>query len=248
MTKEQEKVIGAIQEKFLPVLQRTFGENLHSVVLYGSVVSDRYTDRVSDANVLILLSISDPAAVARLGSTSWRVIRRYRINPLLLTTEEFENSADVFPMEYLDMKMKRQVIFGEDAVEGLSVTAANLRHQVEEQLRGSIAAFRRALLASRGKPRVMRRYLHDLFGSQHALYRGMLRLKGVDEPSHSPEKMIAEVGARFTVETAPLVDWLKLRGGEKLDAQDIATRSLSLLVELSRIVDRMETATGGADG
>jgi len=50
-------------------LVQTLGENLHSCILYGSVVRGEMVDKVSDINLLIVLTESTPAAHSAIADT-----------------------------------------------------------------------------------------------------------------------------------------------------------------------------------
>ena len=244
MEKEQIRLLSQFETAFIPLLEKEFGENLVSVTLYGSAVKGHFTSGESDLNALIVLKNADPQAVSALGRSASRIMKKNRINPLLLTEEEFLGSADVFPMEYLDIRESRRVMHGVDLTERLDITQGNLRHQAEEQLRGSVASLRRALLETRGKERPMKRFLDAWFGSQNALFRGLLRLKQHDPIPHDPIEAIKTLEEAYSFNSAPLQAAVRLRSGEKLSATQTAMDILGSLVELEGRVDAM----GGKDG
>jgi hypothetical protein len=240
MTKEQDRILGNVESIFLPHLTRIFEANLAVAMLYGSAVKGTFTDGMSDVNILVLLQKADPASVIQLGKKARSCMRKNRINPLLLTEEEYLASADVFPLEYLDIADSRKVIHGDDPTKKLDITRANLRHQVEAQLRGTIADLRRALLASSGRERLLRRHLKEWFGSQNALLRGLLRLGGGTAIPADVEVVAQMLGDQYGIDAAVIVELSRIRSGEKLDAAGAVERSLSYLTELARNIDSME--------
>ena len=241
MTNEQTKILKNVEEIFLPLVREAFAENLLSVTLYGSAVKGRFVDGLSDVNTLIVLTAADPAALSEFGKRAVRTMKKNRVNPMILTEREYLRSADVFPMEYLDIQTSRKVIYGDDLTERLEITKDNLRHQVEEQLRGSVAALRRAMLGVKGKAAPMKRILRGWFGSQSALFRGLLRLSGVDELPADPTESIALLGRTYSVNVSGLESAARLRAGEKIDPTAAAGELLTCLTELSGKVDEMDT-------
>ena len=241
MTKEQTRILSVVETVFVPLIRDTFGDKLQSVILYGSAVKGRFVDKASDVNALILISEDDPDALTILGKKAARIMWKNRISPLILTAAEFINSADVFPMEYMDIRSSRKVVFGSDVTEELEITKANLRHQVEEQLRGSITSLRGALLHSRGKAWDLKQFLKGWFGAQNALFRGLLRLKGAEEVPSEPEKIAVDLGEAFSVDSKALSQAIRIRHGEKLDASVAAKGLLLLLTNLVKSVDSMES-------
>ena len=242
MTQEQTKILERFEGSFLPKVQEIFGENLVSVTIYGSAVKGRWSDGVSDVNSLIILKHADPAAVIELGSNAGRIMKKNRINPLLLTEEEYLGSADVFPMEYLDITASRKVVYGEDLTERLDITSANLRHQIEEQLRGSVASLRRALLEIKRSDRRMKRILTGWFGSQYALFRSLLRLHSTSEIPADPGEIIPLLAKTYSIDPAPLQAIVGLRSGDGGKGMDVAKEILGCFVELTRKVDSMDSS------
>ena len=230
----------AFIKAFLEILKDCFGENLRSVMLYGSYVSGSFVKGVSDINVLIITGEPDSGQLANFGKTAGRFMRRRRITPLVLTRAEFNNSADVFPMEYFDIKEQNRVIFGDDETESLSLTKKNLRHQAEDRLRGELSSLRQLVIASGGKKRVLRRYLSLWAGSVHSVFRAMLRLKKAGTVPSGREEILAGIGEVFGVDTAPFSELSSLRGGSKLDPSSVSSRILESLAELIRAVDTIK--------
>jgi predicted nucleotidyltransferase len=239
VTNEQTKILDKVENDFLPLVKEIFSEKLTSVILYGSAVKGRFTDGISDVNVLILISEVSPNEIVSLGKKAARLIWKNRITPLIITVNEFVNSADVFPMEYFDIRNSRKVIYGSDITEELEITKDNLRHQVEEQLRGSITTLRGILLHGRGRASATKRFLKGWFGAQNALFRGLLRLQGEEEIPSDPSEIARKLASAFDLATDPLLDVVRLRNGEKLDPNATAKGLLLLLTKLAANVDSM---------
>jgi predicted nucleotidyltransferase len=154
-------IYAVIENTFLEMLKTIFGKNLVMASIYGSSVSGNFVEGVSDVNILILLDKPDAGQLETFGRDVYRTMRRYKITPLILSKTEFMNSADVFPMEYLDIMDRKKILFGEDITEQLSLSLKNLRHQLEDRLRGAVASLRQAVVASRGKERILRKWLKN---------------------------------------------------------------------------------------
>ncbi len=241
MNKEIETIINDLQEFFVPTVQELFGDDLHSVIMYGSAAKGTYVSGVSDVNLLMLASNTHPAEIMQLGNRAKKQIKKHRLSLQFLTVAEFENSADVFPMEYLDIKNSHILVWGTNAVEEIEIKNTNLRHQVEERLRGSVHALRQALFASQGKAKLLSEVLKDWFGSQTALFRALLRLAEAPTVPENPRELVDSVGATFKIEPSDLYPLLKLRDGDKQgNASEIAVQTLQFLTQLVRKVDAMD--------
>jgi predicted nucleotidyltransferase len=238
----QEVLKRGVETSFLGVLRECFGDNLVSVMIYGSYAGTDFVPRVSDVNILVLLEKPDASQVMALGVRAHRVMRRFRITPLILTRTEFRNSADVFPMEYKDIAERNRVLFGEDETKSLTLKKNNLRHQLEERLRGSVASLRQVLVASRGRKRILRHDVKVLYGSLKAIFKGLLRLRGVTEIPADGREVIAHLAATFSVKEEPFLRLHELRRGGKQNIIQAAEKVLAALQELVSLTDKMTFA------
>jgi len=166
-------------------------------------------------------------------------MRKYKITPLILSKTEFVNSADVFPMEYLDMMDRNKILFGKDITAKLTLSLKNLRHQVEDRLRGAVASLRQAVVASRGKERILRKWLKNWYGSMGALFRGVLRLKGVKKIPVDAEEAVRMIQKELKIDIDPFLRLIALRRGEKLHTGELLGDLLSSLRNLIAAVDTM---------
>jgi predicted nucleotidyltransferase len=229
-----------IEEDFLRLLKEGFGDNLVSVCIYGSYVSGNFVKGVSDINLLILLENSSAEQLTKFGSLAHKIMKRHKITPLILTKKEFINSADVFPLEYFDIKERNQTIYGEDETKNLALTRKNLRHQLEDRLRGDVATLRQLIIAARGKNSILGRYLKNWYGSLNALFKGLLRLKGVTPVPMDSEEILQKLSEAFQLDTKPFSDVINLRKGVKVETRALAHAILSSLERLIGLVDTME--------
>jgi len=235
-----EKTIHTVVENtFLEMLKAVFGENLVMVSIYGSYVRGNFVGGVSDVNILILLEKPDAGQLETFGRDGYRLMRKYKITPLILSKTEFVNSADVFPMEYLDMMDRNKILFGKDITAKLTLSLKNLRHQVEDRLRGAVASLRQAVVASRGKERILRKWLKNWYGSMGALFRGVLRLKGVKKIPVDAEEAVRMIQKELKIDIDPFLRLIALRRGEKLHTGELLGDLLSSLRNLIAAVDTM---------
>src|ERR671939_1722081 len=95
-------------------LRATHGDNLASVVLYGSAAAGDYVELRSDYNLLIALHRITPAdlRLAQAPMRNWQ--RLGHPLPVYFTVEELTEAADVFPIEFHQMANARIVLYGRD--------------------------------------------------------------------------------------------------------------------------------------
>jgi predicted nucleotidyltransferase len=237
MTSTREAILDVLRKELVPGVQQVFGPRLRSVLVYGSAATGNFVAGVSDVNVLITVDRLDAEVLSQFGRKARRTIRKRRITPLVMTDQEFRASADVFPLEYTDITERHVLILGEDVTEGLDLTKNNLRHQVEDGLRGSLAVLRQAVIASAGNDRMLRRFLKVGYGTQGALLRGLLRLRSSEKIPEDRRAVIGAVEGLFGVDCSAFASLLDLREGGKVPPQHVAR---SLQETLSRLIAQVD--------
>ena len=226
-----------VEKTLLPPLIATYGSALRSVMVYGSAAGGHYVRGLSDINLLVIVEGTTVGQLAHLGRRARRVLRKHRAVPLVMTREEFRSSADVFPMEYMDIRDRNIAVHGEDEARDLVFSTTHLRHQLEDGLRGALTYLRQAAVASRGRRTVMAALLRRESGRHAALMRGLLRLRGVTEIPDDRRTAAALVAERFAMDPAPLLAVLDVRDGRKVDSLVAAEGLARALGDLVRAVD-----------
>src|SRR3712207_5077766 len=117
-------------------LKATHGDNLASVVLYGSAAAGDFVQTQSDYNILIALHRIKPEDLKQAQAPAREWQRLGHPMPVYFTAGELREAADVFPIEFRQMARARVVLYGLDPFESLRLSDKNLRHQTEYELRG----------------------------------------------------------------------------------------------------------------
>ncbi|MCL2792026.1 MAG: hypothetical protein FWD87_02950 [Spirochaetaceae bacterium] len=219
------------EKNIFPCIKECFKDNLKSVIIYGSAVSDSFDITSSDINILILLDKNSAESFIEFGKKSKKIAKKYRFSILILTFEEFINSADVFPMEYYDIYDHHVVIYGEHIEGKLELTSNNLRHELEEGLRGFSNRFRQAIIQSNGNSRFLKQSIKVAPGVIKASMRAALRLKGVEVKNLTDKKMIfTKIEEEYSVDMSVFSE-----NPDKLKYQDL----VSIIAKILEIIDNI---------
>src|SRR5690348_5996844 len=102
-------------EELVNRLKVAAGDNLQSIVLFGSAVAGEFSAEHSDLNILCLLERTGSADLAQLHPAIdwWTEEEGHRV-PLLFTFDELCRSGHVFPIEFFDIKRHHRILFGPD--------------------------------------------------------------------------------------------------------------------------------------
>jgi predicted nucleotidyltransferase len=225
-------------------LHATHGDNLASVVLYGSAAAGDHVEGSSDYNLLIALNRIAPEDL-RLAQAPMREWRRLgHPVPVYFTVEELNDASDVFPIEFLQMEKSRVVLYGRDPFEFVEVSEANLRHQTEYELRSKLIRLRRHYIPASVSVEKLVALMSDSLASFAALFRAVLVLHGQDGPARKADSIRAIVGL-LDLDAAPFEQILALqpKGEQQLSerqANDLCGAYMAAIDRVIEVVDKME--------
>src|SRR5688572_1936942 len=94
-------------------LREGLGEDLRSVVLFGSAAEDRLRE-TSDVNAIVVLRRIDAAAAARIADGLRLARAAIRLETMLLLEREIPDAAADFAVKFSDVLRRRRVVFGDD--------------------------------------------------------------------------------------------------------------------------------------
>lgn len=229
-----------ILDEFTSRMKEIYGEELTSIILYGSAAGGEYRPGHSDVNLVVVLSKTDLGTLAR----SHRIInlRRFRDLKVLFFTERYmKNSIDVFPIEFLDMKENRAVIFGRDVLANLAIDNRNLRFQCEQELKSKLIMLKAEYMRT-DDPRRLRDMLFRSVTSTLHIMRNLIRLKG-HTPPYKKEEVLDMMGKVFGIETSnfrKVIDMKRSRTKPNLVQADrlltVIASDIELIID---VIDKM---------
>ena len=240
---KQDKLIN----EFVSHMKQAVGENLQSVVLYGSAASGEFDAEFSNVNMLCIVRQTAFAELQKLSPAVEWWARQKQSAPLVLTREELERSADVFSIEWLDMQQNHRLLFGDDPVAGLRIPMNLHRAQVEYELREKTILLRQHLLHAAGKERALWDLLLRSIPSFGTLFRHALIALG-DATRRSKREAVEQLATRARIDPRALMQLLDIREHKlerkQLDVNDVCTRYLAAIEQVTLAVDTMLDSVG----
>jgi predicted nucleotidyltransferase len=221
-------------------LRSLYGDNLLGVAVYGSAATGEYLAGVSDVNLVLILKRVELADLERM-----RGFRRHQHGlrlpvPLMLTPEHIRTSADVFPIEFLEIKEKHRLLWGQDPFAKLRVSLTNLRHECEHELKGRLLRLRQSYLEAGTGAGPLRRLLLAAHNANYPAFRAALRLKRVAPPL-TKEEINAALSKHFRVEASVLRRLQDLRGNRiRLNRRELEALCQHYLNEVNRVASQVD--------
>src|SRR6185295_1901649 len=187
------KTVSETLDQLIKNLREAHGENLSSIVLYGSAAAGDHVESRSDHNLLIALTriTTRDLHAAHSAMREWEKLGQPI--PVYFTVAELQDAADVFPIEFYQMEQARKILYGRDPFEFVQISPANLRHQTEYELRTKLIQLRRLYIPASASIARLSALMSDSLASFAALFRAVLILKEEEPPVAKEDSVRATV-------------------------------------------------------
>src|SRR3989304_3398129 len=182
--------------RFLPFPRKREGANSRPVIefLPNRCAADAPAPG-KEISLLVVVRTLREEALENFRRIAHRYARQGIPTPPLVTETFFRGSTHVFPLEYLGMAERRKVLAGTDVLADLAISAENLRHQIEFELKGKLLSLGRMYLATSRKREISRLILSTV-GPIAAAPRGLLLALDPRAP-HRKEEVLGGREERF---------------------------------------------------
>lgn len=232
----QESLNGLVED-----LRETHGDNLASVVLYGSVAAGDNVELRSDYNILIALNRITPEDLRQAQAPMREWQRLGHPLPVYFTVEELSDAGDVFPIEFHQMANARVVLYGHDPFEFVKLSDANLRHQTEYELRSKLIQLRRLYIPASVSTEKLCDLMSESLSSFAALFRAVLLLFDREPPIAKPDTVRA-TAQLFNLDQQPFERIFQFRTTDNLPASEKDANDLfgAYLFQIEQVVDAVD--------
>ena len=232
----QEALNGLVED-----LRATHGDNLASVVLFGSAAAGDHVELRSDYNLLIALNRITPQDLRQAQAPMREWQRLGHPLPVYFTVEELSDAADVFPIEFHQMAKARVVLHGKDPFEFVTVSDAGLRLQAEYELRSKLIQLRRLYIPASASVEKLCDLMSDSLASFAALFRAVLILYGREAPVAKPDCVRATVEL-LQLDPAPFERIFALRATGELPASEAEANDIfaAYMVQIERVIEAVD--------
>ena len=228
--------------EFVERMRAAAGTNLLAAILYGSAAAGDYVADYSDVNLLCVLGETSFAAIEALApAIEWWGKQKHRA-PLLMSAEEMRRSADVFSIEFLDMRRHYRVLWGEDVLKSLEIPMRLHRAQVEYELREKTILLRQRLLIVAGNAEAKWELLLRSLPAFGTLFRHALIALG-DAGAGSKREVAVALAGKLGIDASVFGELLNIRERKSdqkaAKVDEMFARYLTLVEQVTAAVDKM---------
>jgi hypothetical protein len=218
-----------------------------SFLLYGSAA--RAGDvAAADLNTLLICDRADEALFDALEPVVTRWLAAGQPAPLVVSRAEWRESADAFAIEYGDMRAAHRVLAGGDPWPGIAIDRADVRRQLEHELRGKVLRLRQGYVAARGDGRALANLVRATAGGWLTMLRTLLHLEGRPIPDR-PDALVRAAAAVAGFDPEPAASLVgAARGGAALDLAPRDPRAAAYLAAVARTAEHVNVRGPASSG
>jgi hypothetical protein len=233
--------------EFARRLRQAAGENLQSMILYGSAAGGEFHPGFSNLNLLCIVhDLSFSVLLSLAPAVDWWIQQKHAA-PLIFTRDELQRSADVFAIEFLDMQQRHRLLFGDDVLGSLRIPMHLHNTQLEYELREKLILLRQSSLTAAADPKRLWELLLRSLPAFTTLFRHTLI--ALKEPvPESNRSALQALSASISFGPAAFLQVLDIREGkldrERLDVADVFSRYLAAVQQVISAVDTMLEPAG----
>ncbi len=239
--------IAGVANTFVQEISSAFSQQVLSLSLTGSCLTGDYIHGKSDINSVLVLREMDPSCLDKLASMGRRYGKKRLRAPLTMTREYIERSLDVFPIEFLDIKLIHKTVYGEDLFSDLSINKSLLRLQCERDLKAKLIHLHQGYISCSGGGRGLRALLLEAYPGFFPLFRAMLSIVRINRPpSILKAEVLSDMESHFGISMDSLRDIkaFSMKRGFGFDwslVKNVFNQVYKVTHELSFTMDRLSS-------
>jgi hypothetical protein len=223
-------------------LDPALGPSLVSLVLYGSAARGDFVAGRSDVNLLLILTDTSGPVLRSIGPAVHTWVKAGHPPPLIFSERGWRAATDVFAMEIEDMRHGHRLLRGRDLFAALETAPADLRQELEREVREKVLQLRAEYVASGPHPKALGALLETSARTFFVLFRAVLRLRGSVPPKDRED--LVQAAAQVIGFDPEAFDWVLARlAGRKVpdlaQFDPVAERYLEAIEQLALYIDEM---------
>jgi hypothetical protein len=180
-------IVAQRKKPFIEEILSSYSDNIHSVHVVGSSITEDFDEKTSDINSIFILKEMDLKFIELIAPLGKKYHKKSIAAPLIMTLEFIRSSLDVFPIEFLNFKLIHETIFGEDILKGIEISRMHLKYQCEREIKSKLIGLVQGYISSKGDRRILTERLVSLIAGLMSLFRGIIFTMGKEPPIRKHE-------------------------------------------------------------
>lgn len=191
--------VSRILKEFSEAAEAAFGNDLKSIILFGSAAEGRLR-ATSDVNVILLLTRFDPRLGEKLREPCRVAHAAIRLSPMFIVEVELPDAMSAFAEKFSDILRRRRILFGPDPFLGLSIPRPVVIARLEQVLLNLVLRMREAYVMRGLREEQLALAVAEAAGPLRSTAATLLELQG--KPVQSGKEALESI-----VKATPNKDW-----------------------------------------
>jgi hypothetical protein len=231
-----------IYDAYVKDVQRAFNDELEGVIAFGDAATGDYVPGRS--RIEFLISSSD-ASFARIKGFAPSVAgwHRQRVaTPLIVSSEYIQTSLDSSPIEFLNMSLFHELVWGSDVLNDLTFDPEHLRVVCEREAKQRLQLIKQSYLDREGELKQIELLMDDSIDHYVSILRTLIHLRGKQAPGPR-RKVFKMAGKVLNLSESVFAKVLRFRDEEvkqtKADRAQLFDDYVRQLELVAEIADRL---------
>jgi len=222
----------AVVAGFVDAAREAFGDDLRSIVLYGSGAEGRLRPS-SDINLLLTLTTFDRKKADAIRGQFSLAESAARLRAMFLLESELQSAGELFAQKFSDILRRHRVLYGADPFAGISISRPAVILRLRQVLLNLTLRLRQAYVERGATPERVSILIADSAGPLRSCAATMAALEGkpAAHPKEALMNFLAFLGEPGWDEV--LANISETREREFL-SPDVADRTLFRLIDLAQ--------------
>ena len=225
--------VGRVLDDFVVQARQAFGDDLDSVVLFGSAAEGALRP-TSDVNVLLVLTAFDREKADRLREPLRVAQAAARLSAMFLLREEVEPATQAFAQKFADILRRRRVLLGADPFTSIAIPRAALITRLRQVLLNLTLRLRALYMERSLREEQIVRAIADTAGPLRTCAASLLELEGRAAPS--PREALRAVAATLGGDWEAVLARVSEARERRLLPAGVAPDTLVRLIELAGLM------------
>ena len=161
-------------DRFVKDLQEILGDNLISVIAYGSQANVK--NAKNNLNLMIVTNQLTAEFLYSVAEPIQKWIKAKNPIPVIMNRDEWYSSFDIYALEYSDIKDNHRIIYGENLVDSIYINKYYLRLECESELKSLLLEYKNNFLLNIKSDKKMKQVLNNVIKTLLVIFRAILRL------------------------------------------------------------------------
>jgi predicted nucleotidyltransferase len=176
---------------FLEAARNSFGDQLRSVILFGSAAEGKLRP-TSDVNLVVVLTAFEKTRADQLRQPLRISQAAIQLRPMFVLDSEIPDATRSFAPKFADILRRRVVLYGDDSFSAVSVPREAEIRQLKQQLLNIRLRLRAAYVARSLREEQLANFIAGIIGPFRSAAAALLELEG--HPATSPEQAFELLG------------------------------------------------------